>query len=72
MQEKDVNMFVILEKIMRTPIITVTRDDVSHEVTQLYNRTILPWRAVIANQSDNQLTERVQSKILQARYDMYL
>ena len=43
MQEKDVNKFVILEKIMRTPIITVTRDDVSHEVTQLYNRTILPW-----------------------------
>ena len=43
MQEKDVNKFVILEKIMRTPIITVTRDDVSHEVTQLYNRPILAW-----------------------------
>ena len=43
MQEKDVNKFVILEKIMRTPIITVTRDDASHEVTQLYNRLILPW-----------------------------
>jgi hypothetical protein len=43
MQEKDVNKFVILEKIMRTPIITVVRDDVSHEVTQLYNRPILPW-----------------------------
>lgn len=43
MQEKDVNKFVILEKIMRTPIITVARDDVSHEITQLYNRPILPW-----------------------------
>ena len=43
MQDKDVNKFVILEKIMRTPIITVVRDDVSHEVTQLYNRPILPW-----------------------------
>lgn len=26
----------------------------------------------MANQLDDQLTERVQSKILQARYDMYL
>ena len=43
MQEKDVNKFVILEKIMRTPIITVARDDVSREVTQLYNRPILDW-----------------------------
>lgn len=42
-QEKDVDKFVIFEKIMRTPIITVVRDDVSHEVTELYNRPILPW-----------------------------
>jgi len=54
MQDKDVNKFVILEKIMRTPIITVTRDDASHEVTQLYNRPILPWSSYGKN-SNNQL-----------------
>lgn len=47
MQDKDVNEFVIFEKIMRTPVITVARDDVSHdishEITQLYNRPILAW-----------------------------
>lgn len=43
MQDKDVNKFVILEKIMRTPIITVVRDTSSHEITELYNRKILPW-----------------------------
>jgi len=43
MQEKDVNKFVIFEKIMRTPVISIARDDVSHEITQLYNRPILPW-----------------------------
>lgn len=54
MQEKDVNKFVILEKIMRTPIITVTRDDVSHEVMQLYNRPILAWSSYGKN-NNNQL-----------------
>lgn len=54
MQEKDVNEFVILEKIMRTPIITVTRDSLSHEITQLYNRPILAWSNYVKN-CNNQL-----------------
>ena len=43
MQEKDVNKFVILMKIMRIPVITVSNDVISHEITQLYNRPILNW-----------------------------
>lgn len=44
MIEKDVNLFVMLKKIMQSPtIITVARNDVSCEVTQLYNRQILAW-----------------------------
>lgn len=54
MQDKDVNKFVIFEKIMRTPVITVARDDVSHEITELYNRTILKWDSYGKN-CNNQL-----------------
>ena len=45
MQEKDVNMFAMLMKIIQAPDITVS----PNEITQLYNRPILPWNEIEKN-----------------------